>query len=220
VLCIIQKNPNEFKKGGKKGRFLARVRGVTSSSRVQKRRGEKGGSSRERAARAYMHRNTQNIPIVNMYLAVLWTQRALIGTPFAASSQGMHGQTSSLKRGAQRCNRPGERTFQSLYNIIFLKRENDHRTSFHTFHEAKWENDDRYLSGPTLLSRNIAVPIFSHYDCPYMSSQGKKYVRTASSHTICLSPQKKRTAISICARIRTCISLLFVGNDCNSLRKI
>ena len=40
-----------------------------------------------------------------------------------------------------------------------------------------------------------------------------------SSHTICLSPQKKRTAISICARIRTSISSLSVGNDCNSLRK-
>jgi hypothetical protein len=44
-----------------------------------------------------------------------------------------------------------------------------------------------YLSGgPTLLSYNIAVPIFLHYDCPHLSPQGKKYVRTVSSHTICL----------------------------------
>ena len=62
--------------------------------------GKRGGSSQERAAREYMQGNTQNIPIVNMYLAVLRTQRALIDPPFAASSQGMHGQTplSSAER--------------------------------------------------------------------------------------------------------------------------
>jgi hypothetical protein len=55
--------------------------------------------------------DNNNIPIVNMYLAVVLTQRALIDPQFAASSQGMHGQTPLLKSGAQRCNRPGERTF-------------------------------------------------------------------------------------------------------------
>jgi hypothetical protein len=50
-----------------------------------------------------------------------------------------------------------------------------------------------------LPSNNIAIPIFSHYDCPYLSSQGKNYVRTVSSHTICMSPQKKQDSnIDMC----------------------
>jgi hypothetical protein len=103
--------------------FFLHINNTENPERVQKRRRKmgvprelkkeekKGGSSRERAARTYMQGNTQNIPIVNMYLAVLRTQRVLIDPQFAASSQGMHGQTPPLKRGAQRCNRPGARTF-------------------------------------------------------------------------------------------------------------
>jgi hypothetical protein len=95
--CIIQKIPNEFKKGEEK--------------REVPREFKKGGSSRERAARTRMQTWKYSaepvIPFVNMYLAVLRTQWALIDPQFAASSQGMHGQTPPLKRGAQRCNRPG-----------------------------------------------------------------------------------------------------------------
>ena len=98
IRILLQKISNEFKKGEEKGEV---------PREFKQGREKKGGSSRDRARGAYMQGNTQNIPIVNMYLAVLRTQSALIDPQFAASSQGMHGQTPPLKRGTQRCIRPG-----------------------------------------------------------------------------------------------------------------